>query len=101
MHGSTARRVAPTRTFVPAIFHHAWNCRVAAGKAEHLSATRAIVLRVVFDERDAFRVIEISGLLAIRTSRFCVDNEGQFVFTSEVISLAMPQDRCETPKHPI
>ena len=88
-HGSTARRVAPARTFVPAIFDDAGNRRVAAGKAEHLGAACAIGLRVVVDERDAFRVIEISCLLAIRTARFCVDNQGQVVFTSEVISLTM------------
>ena len=100
VHGSTARRVAPTRTFVPAIFDDAWNSQVAAGKAEHLRATSAIVLRVVVDERDVFRVIEVSCLLAIRTSGFCVDHEGQVVFTSEVISLAMPQGRCETRNYP-
>ena len=98
MDGSTTRRVAPTRAFVTAIFDDARNGWVAAGKAEHLGATCAVVLRVVVDERDAFRVIEISCLLAVGTVRFCVDNQGQVVFTSEVISLAMRQDRCETRK---
>ncbi len=47
MDCSTARRVAPTRSFVFAVFNNARHRRIAAGKGKHLRAARAISLRVV------------------------------------------------------
>jgi hypothetical protein len=71
---STTRRVAPTRSFVLAIFNNARDGRVATRESKHLSASRAIGLRIVVSKRDSCRVVVIARLLAIRTPRFGIDN---------------------------
>src|SRR6185503_14647863 len=73
VNGSTTRRVAPAGTFVRAVFNYARHRWVAAGIREHFSATGAIVLRVVFGKGDAFGVVEVPRLLAVRTSWFHIN----------------------------
>ena len=41
--------------------------------AEHFGSPRFVVLRVVVDIRNALRVVVLACLLAIRTSRLCID----------------------------
>jgi hypothetical protein len=70
---STTRRVTPAGTFVFTVFDYARHSRVAAGIREHFGATGAIVLSVVVDERDAFGAVVVPRLLAVRTSRLCIN----------------------------
>src|SRR5712691_8220440 len=50
---STTERISPTRLNEFAVLDDAWDGRIVARKLEHLGAPRAIVLRVIVDERDA------------------------------------------------
>ena len=74
MNRSTTRRVSPARTYVLTVFNEARDRWVAAGVREHFSAPGAIVLRVVVGKGNAFGVVEVPRLLAVRTSRFCINH---------------------------
>src|SRR6185369_15852209 len=73
VNGSTAGRVAPARTDILTVFNNARHRRIAAGIREHFCTPRFVGLCVVVNEWDAFGVVEVSRLLAVRTPRFCVD----------------------------
>ena len=73
VNGSTAKRITPTGLHMLAVLDDARHRWVATGKREHLCASRLIVLRVVFEKRNAFRVVMVARLLAIRTPWFYVD----------------------------
>jgi len=73
VNGSTTGRVAPARTDILTVFNDARHGRIAAGIREHFCTPRFVGLCVVVDEWDAFGVVKIACLLAIRTPRFCVD----------------------------
>ena len=74
MNRSTARRVAPTGTNVFTVFHNARDGRIASGIREHLRAARFVVLSVVIDKRNTFLVVELTSLLAVRTSRLGIND---------------------------
>src|SRR5688572_22939716 len=74
MNRSTAWRVAPTGTYVFTVFHYARHCRIAPGIREHLRASRFVVLSVVIKKRDTFIVVVLTRLLAVRTSRFGIND---------------------------
>ena len=84
MDRSTPGRVAPTGCFEFAVFYYARDRRITVREGKHLSAPHEIVLRVVVSERNSLRIVIISGLLAIGTSRFRVDNKCQIYFTFRV-----------------
>ena len=71
---STPWGLTPAGTDVLTVFDDARHRRVAAGMREHFRAPGAIVLGVVLDERDAFGVVEVPRLLAIRASRFYINH---------------------------
>ena len=73
MDRSTAGRVTPTGSFVLSVFNNAWDGRVTAGKRQHLFAARQIGLSVIIRKRYALRIVVIPGLLAVRTTWFCID----------------------------
>ena len=73
MDRSTTWGGTPARTYVFTVFNYARHGRVVAGVREHFSAPGAIVLRVVVDKGNAFGVVVIPRLLAVRTSRLCIN----------------------------
>src|ERR1044072_3051814 len=74
VNSSTTGRVTPARSYIFSIFHDAGDSRVIIRVGEHLCATCLVVLCVVVDEWNAFRVVEITSLLTVRTSRLGVNN---------------------------
>ena len=75
MHRSTTQRVAPTGLYILPILHDAWDGGIAVRILEHLGAKFFAGLRVAVDEGEAFRVVIIARLLAIRTTGFGVDDK--------------------------
>jgi hypothetical protein len=73
VHGSTPRRISPSRADILTILYNARHSGIPTGKRKHLGASGAIVLRVILQEWSASRVIMISGLLTIRTAGFCIN----------------------------
>ena len=71
---STARRVAPARALVLAVFNNTRNGRVASRILKHLRASSAIVLCIVIDKWNALRIVIVARLLTIRTTWFRVDH---------------------------
>ena len=74
MDGSTTRRIAPARAYILAVLNNAGHCRIATRIGEHLLATRAIILGIVFDERSTLLIVVVSRLLTIRTAGLHINN---------------------------
>ena len=71
---STTRWIAPAGTQVLAVLDDAGHGWVAAGVGEHLRPACAIVLSIVVEKGNAFGVVILARLLAVRTTRLRVDN---------------------------
>jgi hypothetical protein len=50
VHGSTPRRISPSRSDILTILYNARHSGIATGKRKHLGAPGAIVLRVILKE---------------------------------------------------
>ena len=69
---SATGRIAPPRAGINTVLYDAWNGRIAARKRQHLALSGLVVLRIVFNERNAFVVVMIQCLPTVWTARLCV-----------------------------